>query len=127
MSHSNEVTYLQMLAEESNKIIGEKQKPNKDWFRERILKIFEYSGLDWVDLSFKYKETDIFLSEKASKIQQGISYLIHDWSTQPFFDLSVYNTVILGIKELWFYYESNYVDENGDSDISDLISGLKHL
>ena len=102
MSHSNEVTYLQMLAEESNKIIGEKQKPNKDWFRERILKIFEYSGLDWVDLSFKYKETDIFLSEKASKIQQGISYLIHDWSTQPFFDLSVYNTVILGIKELWF-------------------------
>ena len=127
MSHSNEVTYLQMLADESNKIIGEKQKPNKDWFRERILKIFEYSGLDWVDLSFKYKETDIFLSEKASKIQQGISYLIHDWSTQPFFDLSVYNTVILGIKELWFYYESNYVDENGDSDISDLISGLKHL
>ena len=127
MSHSNEVTYLQMLVDESNKIIEDEKKPTKDWFRERILKISEYSGLDWVELTLKYKDTDIFVSEKASKIKEGLSYLIHDWSTQPFFDLSVYHTVIIGIKDLWFYYESNYVDENGDTDISDLISGLKHL
>jgi len=71
MSHSNEVTYLQMLVDESNKIIEDEKKPTKDWFRERILKISEYSGLDWVELSLKYKDTDIFVSEKASKIKEG--------------------------------------------------------
>jgi hypothetical protein len=53
MSHSNEVTYLQMLVDESNKIIEDK-KPNKDWFRERILKIFEYLGLVWKASYFKH-------------------------------------------------------------------------
>jgi len=127
MSHSNEVTYLQMLVDESTKIIQTENKPNTDWFRERIVKIFEYAGLDWAELAFKYNESDNFLSEKASKIQEGISYLIDDWSTQPVFDLTVYHTVILDINELWVYYESNYIDENYDTDISDLISGLKHL
>ena len=127
MSHSNEVTYLQMLVDESTKIIQTENKPTTDWFRERIVKIFEYAGLDWAELAYKYNESDNFLSEKASKIQEGISYLIDDWSTQPVFDLTVYHTVILDINELWVYYESNYIDENYDTDISDLISGLKHL
>jgi hypothetical protein len=116
-----------MLVDESTKIIQTENKPNKEWFRERIVKIFDYAGLDWAELAYKYNESDIFLSEKASKIQEGISYLIDDWSTQPVFDLTVYHTVILDIKELWVYYESNYIDENYDADISDLISGLKHL
>ena len=127
MSHSNEVTYLQMLVDESTKIIQTENKPKTEWFRERIVKIFEYAGLDWAELAYKYNESDNFLSEKASKIQEGISYLIDDWSTQPVFDLTVYHTVILDINELWVYYESNYIDENYDTDISDLISGLKHL
>ena len=127
MSQSNEVRYLQMLIDESTKIIQTENKPEKEWFRERIVKIFDYAGLDWAELAYKYNESDNFLSEKASKIQEGISYLIDDWSTQPVFDLTVYHTVILDINELWIYYESNYIDENYDEDISDLISGLKHL
>ena len=127
MSQSNEVRYLQMLVNESTKIIQTEHKPNKEWFRERIVKIFDYAGLDWAELAYKYNESDNFLSEKASKIQEGISYLIDDWSTQPVFDLTVYHNVILDINELWVYYESNYIDENYDADISDLISGLKHL
>ena len=124
MSQSNEVTYLHMLAAESTRLISETNKPNKDWFRERIVKIFEYSGLDWTELATRYKDSDIFLSEKAAKIQEGLAYIISDWSTQPVFDLSVYHIVILDINELWTYYENNYID---DSDISDLISGLKNL
>ena len=124
MSQSNEVTYLHMLAAESTRLISETNKPNKDWFRERIVKIFEYSGLDWTELATRYKDSDVFLSKKAAKIQEGLAYIISDWSTQPFFDLSVYHIVILDINELWTYYENNYID---DSDISDLISGLKNL
>ena len=127
MSQSNEVTYLHMLAAESTRLIRESNKPNKDWFQERIVKIFEYSGLDWAELATRYKDSDVFLSEKAAKIQQGLAYIISDWSTQPVFDLSVYHIVILDINELWTYYENNYIDENHDSDISDLISGLKNL
>ena len=124
MSQSNEVTYLHMLAAESTRLISESNKPNNDWFRERIVKIFEYSGLDWTELATRYKDSDVFLSEKAAKIQEGLAYIISDWSTQPVFDLSVYHIVILDINELWTYYENNYID---DSDISDLISGLKNL
>lgn len=124
MSQSNEVTYLHMLAAESTRLISESNKPNNDWFRERIVKIFEYSGLDWTELTTRYKDSDVFLSEKAAKIQEGLAYIISDWSTQPVFDLSVYHIVILDINELWTYYENNYID---DSDISDLISGLKNL
>jgi hypothetical protein len=127
MSQSNEVTYLHMLAAESTRLIRESNKPNKDWFQERIVKIFEYSGLDWVELTTRYKDSDLFLSEKAAKIQEGLAYIISDWSTQPVFDLSVYHIVILDINELWTYYENNYINENQDSDISDLISGLKNL
>ena len=60
------------------------------------------------------------ISEKALKIQEGITYLIDDWSTQPFFDLLIYHNVILDMNEFWIYYESNYI-------MSDLISGLKNL
>jgi hypothetical protein len=121
MSQSDEVKYLHMLAAE----IQDSNKPNKDWYEERIVKIFEYSGLDWTDLTTRYKNNDIFLSEKAAKIREGLAYIISDWSTQPVFDLSVYHIVILDINELWNYYENNYIDD--DSDISDLISGLKNL
>lgn len=120
----SQVTYLQMLADESSKIMEEENKPNKDWFRERIVKIFEYAGFNWAELAFKYNESDIFLSEKALKIQEGLTYLIDDWSTQPFFDLSIYHYVILDMNEFWIYYENNY---NHGNDISDLISGLKNL
>jgi hypothetical protein len=127
MSQSNEVTHLRMLAIESTRLIQDSKKPNKDWYQERIVKIFEYSGLDWTDLTTRYKNNDVFLSEKAAKIQEGLAYIISDWSTQPVFDLSVYHIVIFEINELWTYYENNYIDENHDSDISDLISGLKNL
>lgn len=77
--------------------------------------------MDWQELTKRYKDSDVFLSKKAAKIQEGLAYIISDWSTQPVFDLSVYHIVILEINELWTYYE------NHDSDISDLISGLKNL
>ena len=35
-------------------------------------------------------ESDILLS---AKIQQGLVYIISDWSTKPIFDLSVYHIV----------------------------------
>lgn len=127
MSQSNEVKYLHMLVAESTTLLRESNKPNKDWYQERIVKIFEYSGLDWIELTKRYKDSDVFLSEKSAKIQEGLAYIISDWSTQPIFDLSVYHIVILDINELWNYYENNYIDENHDSDISDLISGLKNL
>ena len=127
MSQSNEVKYLHMLVAESTTLLRESNKPNKDWYQERIVKIFEYSGLDWQELTKRYKDSDVFLSKKAAKIQEGLAYIISDWSTQPVFDLSVYHIVILEINELLDYYENNYIDENHDSDISDLISGLKNL
>ena len=60
MSQSNEVKYLHMLVAESTTLLRESNKPNKDWYQERIVKIFEYSGLDWQELTKRYKDSDVF-------------------------------------------------------------------
>lgn len=128
MTHlSSEVTYLQMLVDESDKIIKESVRPTKDWFCKRMQKIFEYSGLNWAELVQLYKDKDVFLSQKAHKIQEGVSYLIKDWETQLVFDLQIYQIVVTDINQLWSYYEKEYMDENFDIDVCDLISSMKFL
>jgi hypothetical protein len=60
-----------MLVGESTTLIQDSNKPNKDWYQELIVKIFEYSGLDWAEFTTRYKNNDVFLSEKAAKIREG--------------------------------------------------------
>jgi hypothetical protein len=122
-----EAKQLEMLADEACVIRLSGVQPSTMWFQSRMHKIFEYSGLNWAELTQRYMISDPLLSQKANNIQQGIAYLIQDWSTQPLFDFSVYHIVITNMNELWKYYETQYMDENYDIDVSDLISGMKHL
>lgn len=122
-----EAIQLEMLAHEANVIKLSHVQPQSAWYQVRMQKIFEYSGLNWAELTQRYMISDSFLSQKADTIQKGIAYLIQDWSTQPLFDFSVYHIVIHTMNDLWKYYDTQYMDENYDIDVSDLISGLRYL
>lgn len=122
-----EAIQLEMLVHESEHLMEHGIQPTHEWFEARFFKIYQYSELNWSDFIDQYKFSNMELSEKANQIFKSLNHLIEEWSVQPVFDLSVYYSVLHEMNELWKYYESEYMDENHDEDVSDLISGLKHL
>lgn len=122
-----EATQLQMLTYESEHFMEHGIQPSQDWYEARFFKIYQYSELNWSDIAHRYRLDNTYLSEKADTIQKALQHLIEEWSVSPIFDLSIYYSVLHDMLELWEYYESEYMDEHHDEDVSDLIAGLKHL
>jgi hypothetical protein len=122
-----EATQLEILVYESEHILEHAVQPSQDWYEARFLKIYQYSELNWSDLAHRYQFDNPYLSEKAEQIEKALAHLIEEWGVSPVFDLSIYYSAIHDMLELWKYYESEYMDENHDEDVSALISGLRHL
>ena len=122
-----ESTQLEMLTYESEHLQEHGIQPSQEWYEARFFKLYQYSELNWSDFAERYQLDNAYLAEKAQQIQKALAHLIEEWSVSPVFDLSVYYGVLHDMLELWKYYESEYVDENHDMDVSDLIAGLKHL
>jgi hypothetical protein len=122
-----EATQLEILTYESEHLLEHGIQPSQEWYEARFLKIYEYSELNWRDLAHRYQLDNTYLAEKAVAISNGLHHLIEEWSASPIFDLSVYYAVLHDMNELWKYYESEYMDENHDTDVSELIANMKHL
>lgn len=122
-----ESTQLEMMTYESEHILEHGVQPSQEWYEERFIKLYQYSELNWSDFSQRYQLDNAYLAERAQQIQQALAHLIEEWAVSPVFDLSIYYETLHAMMELWKYYESEYIDENHDMDVSDLISGLKHL
>jgi hypothetical protein len=122
-----EATQLELMTYESEHIVEHGVQPSKEWYEARFYKIYQYSELNWTDLSHRYQWNNPYLAEKAHAIQRALAHLVEEWSVSPVFDLSVYYGALHDMNELWKYYESEYMDENQDEEVSELIAGLKHL
>jgi len=122
-----EATQLEILTYESEHLMEHGVQPSQDWYEARFLKIYEYSELNWHDLAHRYQLDNAYLAEKAASISKGLQHLIEEWSNSPVFDLSIYYGVLHDMNELWKYYESEYMDENHDTDVSELIASIKHM
>lgn len=122
-----EATQLEILTYESEHLMDHGVQPSQEWFEARFFKIYQYAELNWDDLVERYHHDNTYLAEKAGAISKGLQYLIDEWSTSPVFDLSIYYGVLHDMNELWKYYESEYMDENHDDDISELIANIKHM
>ena len=122
-----EATQLEMMTYESEHIMEHGVQPSQEWYEARFYKLYQYSELNWTDFSHRYQLDNTYLAEKAHAIQQALTHLVEEWSVSPIFDLSIYYGVLHDMNELWKYYESEYMDENQDEDVSELIAGLKHL
>lgn len=127
LQEHQEATQLELLMYESEHILEHGVQPSYEWYEVRFFKIYQYSELNWNDFAHRYQLNNAYLSEKASTIAKALHELIEEWSASPVFDLEIYYSVLHDMNELWKYYESEYMDENQDTDVSDLISGMKHL
>ena len=122
-----EATQLEMLTYESEHLMEHGIQPTQDWFEARFLKIYQYSELNWHDFAHRYHLDNTYLGDKAAAISKGLCHIIEEWSITPIFDLSVYDSVLHDMNELWKYFESEYMDENHDIDVSELIASIKHM
>lgn len=122
-----EATQLELLVYESEHIMEHGVQPSPDWYEARFLKIYQYSELNWRDFTHQFQTRNPELAEKAYRIQQALAHLVEEWSTCPIFDLSIYYGALHDMNELWTYYSAEYMDEQEDEDVSDLIIGLKHM
>jgi hypothetical protein len=123
----SEATQLEMLTCEIGHMYEHGIQPSQEWFQERFLKVYQYSELNWRHLNEKYHFHNPSLAEQAERIEKGLATLVEQWSVSPIFDLDTYYTVLHEMNQLWKYYEAEYVDENHDEEVSDLISSMKHL
>jgi len=127
LQQHGEATQLEMLNAEIGHMYEHGIQPTQGWFEDRFLKIYQYSELNWKDLHLKYRFQNPSLSEQAERIMKGLNQLVEEWSVSPIFDLDTYYATLHEMNQLWKYYEMEYVDENHDDDVSDLIAGLKHM
>jgi hypothetical protein len=122
-----ESTQLEMLTAEIGHMYEHGIQPSQDWFEERFIKIYQYSELNWNELHLKYRFHNPSIAEQAENIEKGLRTLVDQWSVSPIFDLDTYYTTLHEMNQLWKYYEAEYMDENHDDEVSDLISSLKHM
>ena len=70
---------------------------------------------------------DEYINETAAHILELIGDLVEERGVKREFNLAKYYRAILNIKELWAYYKDSYMGDESDTNIVDLIEGLKFL
>jgi hypothetical protein len=118
---------LNLIMCEINHIMGHGIKPSDEWYNERFQYIYQYSHINWADLSKRFTTKDQYIYGTAADIQQLVSELVEERSTKRAFNIATYYRAILHIKDLWSYYKDTYMGDESDTNVVDLIEGLKFL
>lgn len=120
------LTQLHVLFEEIKIIYANNIKPNNDWYENRIVKIYKYSELDWLNISKQFKKNS-YMFHTSKKIHYLIQYILNEWSSNPYFNLFQYGILLENISSLWDYYSKNYIGQEKDDDIVDLTIELANI
>lgn len=127
LEENDNLTQLQLLNFEIQHIMEHGIQPNQEWYSERFLKIHNYSELDWNSFMESFKNKNGFIVESCYKIMSLLHAIQEEWSCSPIFDLEKYYVLINEIHSVWTYFSENYMGNEDDQDVVDLIIGLKHL
>jgi hypothetical protein len=127
LDDNDNLTQLQLLNLEIQHIMEHGVQPNSQWYYERFLKIHHYSELDWNSFMESFKNKNEFIVESSFKIMSLLQSIKEEWSCSPIFSLEKYYEVINEIYTIWNYFSENYMGDEEDQDVVDLIIGLKHL
>jgi hypothetical protein len=118
---------LNLILREINYIMWNGLKPDDDWYNERFHYINLYSHINWADLSKRFDTKDDYIYQTSAHILQLIGDLVEERGVKRQFNLAKYYRAILNIKELWKYYKEAYMGDESDTNVVDLIEGLKFL
>jgi len=118
---------LDILHREASYITINGIKPADDWYDNRFEYIHKYSELNWEDFVKRFKSKDKYIHDTSNYIIQLIGRLLEERSTNRFFNIPTYHTMIFNIKNVWDYYNSTYICGESDIDMVDLIEGMMFL
>lgn len=127
LDDNDNLTQLQLLNFEIQHIMEHGIQPNQEWYAQRFLKIYQYSELDWNSFMESFKNKNEFIVESSFKIMRLLNVIQEEWSCSPIFDLEKYYELLNEIHTVWTYFSENYMGDEEDQDVVDLIIGLKHL
>jgi len=118
---------LMILVKESQHMMIYGILPNEDWYQQRSTYLHAYSDLSWKAMSERFQNKDPYLHETAGAIANMLETLLDEWSVAPVFNLATYARLLYEMDRLWKYYHTQYVGDETDEDIVDVIEGLTHM
>ena len=121
------LTQLDILNREVAYITINGINPCDDWFDDRFEYIYIYSQLSWDDLAGRFKCKDKYIYDTSMQIIQLIGRLKEERSIKKQFYIPTYHTMIFHVKNVWEYYNKNYICGESDIDVVDLVEGMTFL
>jgi hypothetical protein len=119
---------LDLLKREVGHIMAHNITPSEGWFDERYEYIIMYSNIDWTGLMNRFYNKDHYIHDTSMYILSLINELIDERGAEPNFHLPTYHKLVHNIHNIWKYYKKIYVSEDeSDTDMTDLIEGIKFL
>ena len=118
---------LILLVRESQHMMIYGILPNEDWYQQRSSYLHAYSDLSWKAMSERFYNKDQYIHETAAAIANMLEILLEEWSTSPEFNLATYARVLYEMDRLWRYYHKQYVGDEDDEDIVDIIESMTHM
>lgn len=97
----------------------------QEWFIARIRLVGKYSQLNLSTLAARFETRDAFIYDTAQLVFAYAIELLDQWSTHPFFDLTIYTVFIQNLYEMIVYYHRNYdQEEEAVEDLTDMMEEL---
>jgi hypothetical protein len=118
---------LDLLRREIGHLIVHGIQPPEGWYDERFEHISLYSKLDWSGLATRFYKKDEFICQGALQINQLLTELLEDRATRPNFNINTYRRALYSIQSVWNYYKQLYMGDEQDTDILNLIEGIKFM
>jgi hypothetical protein len=127
LNRFNNEKQLELLKKEIGHIMVHSVIPPEGWFDERYKIIMEYYKLGWGELAKRFKNKDEYIHNTAHIIQNYLEELMEERYTRPNFTIRIYYQMIMNVHSIWHYYSKVYVGNEEDTDVIDLIEGMKFL
>jgi hypothetical protein len=118
---------LDLLRREIGHIVVHGLQPSEGWYDERFEHINQYSKLDWTGLAQRFRGKDDFIYQLAQQTHHLLGELLEERSTKPNFHLQTYRMTLHNIHAVWNYYKQLYMGDEQDTDIMNLIEGIKFM
>ena len=121
------LTQLSVLIMEIHLIQFRSIQPDPLWYAQRFRKIAAYAELDWTGMAHRFQGKNPFIHESSLQILYHLNQLQYEWGSSPTFSLAPYAALLTKINTLWEHYQREYIGNESDEDVLDLIEQMTHM
>ena len=118
---------LDILNREIAYIVRNNITPIDEWYDDRFEYIVKYSQLNWNQLAERFNNRDKYMYDMSLQIIQLLTRLFEDRATKRYFYIPTYHTLLYVVKNCWDHYNNTYVCGETDTDVVDLVEGMKFM